>query len=484
MPPHDNTPADLRETNSRLSAEVLQLEAEIPWYREQLGLAKKRLFGPSREQAPLGQEALLFNEAEANAAPQAPEPATETILYTRPRRKTPGQRDLQLANLPIEQITYELPEDQQVCPACAGALHPMGADTRVEVEIVPALVKVVQHIRTKYACRHCERNEIQTPILPALTPVSAFPNSLASPTAVAPIVCQKFVEGSPLYRQEASFARLGFELSRQTMALWMLTGAGGLEKVSERMHVHLLERDILHADETTLQVLNEQRVPLVKEAGRAAASPSYMWLYRSGRDGPPIVLYDYQQTREGEHSRRFLTGFCGFLHVDGYVGYEGLPGVTLCGCWEHARRKFVEALQVLPEPTRKKGGTLAHDGLDLCDKLFAIERDLREATPEERFAERHRRSQPLREDLRVWLDEQSAKVLPKSVLGGALSYCRNPWPKLTTFLLAQVDDLSLGRAPGVGQQPRGALHQALRDRAQELALRQHTAGRPLQRHPL
>src|SRR5579872_6615561 len=186
MPPHDNTPADLRETNSRLSAEVLQLKAEIPWDREQLGLAKKRLFGPSREQAPLGQEALLFNEAEANAAPQAPEPATETILYTRPRRKTPGQRDLQLATLPIEQITYELPKDQQVCPACAGTLHPMGADTRVEVEIVPALVKVVQHIRTKYACRHCERNEIKTPILPALTPVSAFPNSLASPTAVAP----------------------------------------------------------------------------------------------------------------------------------------------------------------------------------------------------------------------------------------------------------------------------------------------------------
>lgn len=426
MPQHDDiTYHQLRETNGRLSAENLQLKAEIQWYREQLGLAKKRLFGPSSEQAPLGQEAMLFNEAEANAAPNVPEPATETITYT--RRKTPGQRDLQLANLPIEEITYDLPEDERVCPACAGALHPMGADTRVEVEIVPAIVKVVKHIRTKYACRHCERNEIKTPILTAPAPVSAFPNSLASPTAVAHIVCQKFVEGSPLYRQEQSFKRLGFELSRQTMANWMLTGAGWLEPVYERMHTHLLARDILHADETTLQVL--------KEVGRAAASTSYMWLYRSGREGPPIVLYDYQQTREGEHPRRFLRGFCGFLHVDGYVGYEGLAGVTLCGCWAHARRKFVEALNVLPEPVRKKGETLAHAGLHLCDKLFAIERDLREATPEERFAQRHLRSQRVLEDLRVWLDEQADTVLPKSVLGGALSYCRHQWPKLTTFLM-------------------------------------------------
>jgi transposase len=411
-------------TPEALALENAQLKAEIQWLKEQLGLAKHRLFAPSSEKTPVGQEVMLFNEAEACAAPEVPEPVTETITYT--RRKYQGQRELNLAGLPVEEIVYDLPQDEQVCPQCEGALHAMGADVRTEVKIIPATVVVVRHVRPKYTCRHCQNQEVKTPVLTAAMPAPAFPNSLASP-AVAHIMVQKFVEGVPLYRQEQSFGRLGFSLSRQTMANWMLVGADWLKPVYARMKFHLLKRDIAHADETTLQVL--------QEAGRSAQSTSYMWLYRSGRDDPAIVLFDYQTTRAGAHPAAFLKGFRGYLHVDGYVGYEGLTGVTLVGCWAHARRKFLEAINVLPAPERKKGGTHAHKGLDFCNQLFEIERDLHEVTPEERLSGRKQRSTPVLALFRAWLDEISISALPKSKLGEAITYCLNQWRKLNAFLL-------------------------------------------------
>jgi transposase len=141
----------------------------------------------------------------------------------------------------------------------------------------------------------------------------------------------------------------------------------------------LLEKDILHADETTLQVL--------KEPGRAAESKSYMWLYRTGRDGPPIVLYDYQTTRASKHPASFLSGFKGYLQTDGYSGYGKLASVTLLGCWAHARRKFTEALKALPADQKDKP-VAASIGLGYCNKLFAIERQLKDMSAQERYEKR------------------------------------------------------------------------------------------------
>lgn len=171
-----------------------------------------------------------------------------------------------------------------------------------------------------------------------------------------------------------------------------------------------------------------------------------MWLYRSGRDGPPIVLFEYQPTRAAEHPRQFLQGFCGFLQVDGYGGYETLPNVTLVGCWAHARRKFVEALNALPAATRTKGGTPSHAGLAFCDALFTMERTLHDVTPAQRFAARQERSLPVLTQFRAWLDAMEGKVLPKSLLGAAVTYCRNQWSKLTRFLLDGRLELDNNRA--------------------------------------
>jgi transposase len=414
------------QERAQLADQLLLAKAEIQWYREQLGLAKSRLYAPSSEKSPLGQEFFLFNEAEVLSEPEAPEPDCETLPATK-RRKKSGQREMQLASLPIEEIEYHLPQEEQICPQCAGALHAMGCDERREVKVIPAQFVLVVHKRAKYACRNCNKNEIKTPILIAPAPETAFPGSLASPSSVAYIMTRKFLEGTPLYRQEQGLLRSGWELSRQTMANWMLAGAGWLEKIYGRMVHHLLERDMAHADEPPLQVL--------KEDGRAAQQQSYMWLYRSGRDGPPIVLYEYQTTRASSHPRHFLSGFRGYLHVDGYAGYEGLPGVILAGCWSHARRKFFDALSLLSPADRKKAGSVAAAGLKFCDDLFAIERDLHDVTQEERKAGREARSRPILDGFRVWLEAHVGKVLPKSALGGAIRYCLNQWTKLTAFLL-------------------------------------------------
>lgn len=144
---------------------------------------------------------------------------------------------------------------------------------------------------------------------------------------------QKYVESMPLYRQEQSFQRLGIELSRQTMANWMIRCYNiWLSLIYEGFKFHLIKRDILHTDETELQVLNEP--------GRATGTRSYMWLYRTSAEVPPIVMYEYKTTRAFKHPKNFLKEFKGYLQVDGYQGYNGVDNVTLVGCWAHARRKF------------------------------------------------------------------------------------------------------------------------------------------------
>ncbi len=339
-----NTIDELQERYEKLEQQNAELTAKVKWFEEQFRLSQQRRFGSSSERTVSDAEQLeLFNEAESEAKPELEEPTVETITYS--RRKKVGQRKELLENLPVETIEYRLTEEEQVCSCCGGPLHEMSTEVRQELKIIPAQVKVVKHVRHVYSCRRCEREEINTPIVTAPMPSPVFPGSLASPSAMAYIMSQKYVEGMPLYRQEQQLARLGINLPRQTLANWMLHGADKwLSLLYDRMHHHLLKQDILHADETTLQVL--------REPGRAAETKSYMWLYRSGREGPPIILYEYQTTRASKYPRRFLSGFKGYLHIDGYAGYNGLPDITLVGCWAHARRKFDEALKALPDSAR------------------------------------------------------------------------------------------------------------------------------------
>jgi len=419
---------EYRQCCERQAQKIIDLEAQLQWLKEQFCLAQHRQFGASSEKTPAEQRALLFNEAEALADPIVPEPTMETI--TLKRRKFQGQREARFKHLPVETVTHVLTDDDLACEHCGGeryALPEEMAEVREELEIVPAHVKLTRHVQLKYGCRPCDHEGTSSPLVTAAMPTPAFPNSFASASAVAYIMSQKFVNGLPLYRQEQDFARFGVTLSRQTLSNWMLAGADWLEPVYERMIEHLLQRDILHADETTLQVLHE--------SGRAATTQSYLWLYRTGRDGPPIICYEYQPTRASAHPIAFLKKYRGYLHADGYQVYECLTWLTLVGCWAHARRKFTDALKALPVSARTtEKPSPAEEGKRFCDRLFKLERDLQDATPAERFEERLHQSRPVLNAMKLWLERQVETLLPKSAFGHAVTYCLNQWEKLTAFL--------------------------------------------------
>jgi len=433
----------LLKTQEALADEIALLKAEVDWYKQQFGLAQKRLYGTSSEKTPVGQEEMLFNEAEAcasDATEDTTDEPTETITYTR-SKKVKGRREQQLEGLPIEEINYVLTDEQLTCPRCGALMHKMGVDTRQQIKIYPPRVVLEKLNQEKCSCRDCERNGLDSPVVTAPAPVPAFKNSLASPSAVAYIMSQKYVEALPLYRQEQNLKRLGFELSRKLMANWVIMGADYLEVIFRHMRVKLLKCAVKAADETPIQVLREE--------GREAQQKSYMWVYLTVRDGPPIILFEYKQTREGDNPKAFFLGSDGYLHVDGCPSYNGLPGIILVGCWAHARRGFVEALDALkslPPSARKDVSTVASKGLAYCNKLFAIERDIENASTEERFAARLARSRPVIEEFHAWLLEIQPSVLPKSPTGKAIQYCLNQWEKLIAFMLDGRLELSNNRA--------------------------------------
>ena len=414
--------------------EIDELKTRLKVYEEQIRLNKARRFGPKSE-VDAGQ-INIFNEVELERNPKAPEPTIE--VATHKRRKSRGKNKIDLDDLPTETIEYKLPPEEQKCSTCNGEMHEMSTEVRSELHMLPVQFKQVKHVRSVYGCRQCEQKGTKATIVTAKMPEPAFPGSIASPSLVAHIISQKYVEARPLYRQEKAFERQGIEISRQNMANWVVKGAENwLSPIYDRLKQELMKQDTLHSDETPLQVL--------KEPDRAVTSKSYMWLYASGRDGPKIVLYDYRTTRASKHPQKFLADFSGYLHVDGYSGYNSLPGVTLIGCWAHARRKFDEALKALP-PEKKDADVPAKEGLSYINRLFKLEREMKELSSEERYRLRQKHSRPLVDKFYDWLAFQRPRVLPKSAFGEAIGYCINQREKLEGFLLDGRLELDNNRA--------------------------------------
>lgn len=340
-------------------------------------------------------------------------------------------------NIPIEVIEHSLPSDEQICPECGGNLHVIGNEKRRELKIIPAQVTIVEHVRKVYGCRDCEKDECGEPVFRTPVDNPVIKGSLASPEAIAYIMPQKFVMGAPLYRQEQDLKRRGIMLSRQTMSNWLLRATEDwLEPIYDALHELLCLRSVLHADETTLQVL--------REPGKTPQSKGYMWLYRtSGDKKASIVLFEYRPNRRKENPKRFLEGFKGYLHTDGYEAYHGLPDdIIIVGCWAHVRRKFDEALKILPEKDRESSDTMK--GKRYCDKLFALERDFADLPPDERHKRRQELSRPLMDEFFEWLIKLGA--LPKTPLGIASGYALKQRKYLERCLLDGRLEISNNRA--------------------------------------
>ncbi|HDX8940976.1 TPA: IS66 family transposase, partial [Klebsiella michiganensis] len=324
--------------------------------------------------------------------------------------------------LPRNVITVTLPPEEQVCDNCCQPMHVMGEEVREELELIPAHIQVTRYVREKYACRCCEQNGTTGSVKTAPPVPALFPKSYATPSLVAQIIVNKFQFALPLYRQEALFAGLDIPLSRQTQSQWLLKVAERLKPLRARMQEALLSQDVIFADETTLNVLSQ-------EGGQ-----SYMWLYGTGRDvrdmedpTPHLVLYDYQDSRSGRCAAAFLSGYTGYLQVDGYAGYHSTEA-KLVGCMAHARRKFEEAQRA--QPNTKVGKAVW--ALSHIQKLYRVEKGCQGKSPEEVYRRRQTESKPLMEEFGRWLEK--TEVLPKGYLGKAIGYCRKQWPKLMRYL--------------------------------------------------
>lgn len=403
---------------SSLSEKDVQLDEWKSKYQnilEQFRLAQQRQFGKSGESAnQLG----LFNEVEEiDAIVPVAESGTETITYTRSKPKRKPFPD----HLPRETIVHDI--EDKTCDGCGNELHRIGEEKNEQLELIPAQVKVIEHIRPKYSCRHCERNGTEVRIKIAPAPKSPIPKSMATASLLAHIITSKYQYALPLYRQEQMFKQLNIELNRKTLAQWMMRCGELLEPLYQRLKTELLKQPVIQADETPLQVIQEDK------------HQCYMWVYCTGSDsptdnGPPnIVLYDYQTSKSGRCVRAYLDGFEGYLQVDGYAAYEQTDA-TLVGCWAHARRKFVEAKKAQPKgKTGRADWAISH-----IQKLYRIESDIKDLDPGEKQRSRQKKARPLLDEFKTWLDKSANQAPPKMALGKAVAYTLGQWEKLIRYL--------------------------------------------------
>jgi len=417
--PKSQNIAELQAMVKALMSEKKEWQQERQSLIEQFKLALDRQFAKRSEALKPYNEAQgdLFNEVECEAAKVEDEVITTTTTTKRRGKRQPLPKDL-----PRETLVLDLDEHDKQCSCCQHTLHKIGEDRSEKLEFTPAVLKVLEVVRPKYACRQCEQKAETSRIHQQPAPISIIPKSFATESLLANIILGKYQYALPLYRQESLFTQSGIELSRTTMARWVIQVSEKFKPLYEALKVHLLEQVVVQADETPLNVLKEDK-------------QCYMWLYCSGADSPEatlpdmknIVLFDYQNSRARACPMNFLGDYSGHLQSDGYAAYDGLANVTNVGCFAHARRKFMEAKKL-----QGKGKTGKADvALAKIQKLYALESRLKLASVEERWSERQSRAKPLLDDLYDWLTSQ--KVIESSHLGKAIKYTLGQWPKLIRY---------------------------------------------------
>ena len=419
---------ELEQENNR----IVVLEQENKCLQDTVAYLTRKLFGKSSEKTSalsVGQVSLfdesLFNEVEVQADSKAAEPdlIKEADNYKKKRYK--GQRKDFVKDLPHIKKVYRLALEERSCKTCGTELLSVGEEfVRSELEFIPAQVRVIDYYRETFECRICRKND-KPYMEKSPLPDPVLLHSLASPSTIAWVIHQKFVNAIPLYRQEKEWQMLGVTLSRATMANWLMISARDwLMPVVQLLHQKMLEENYLHADETPVQVLQEE--------GRKNTTDSYMWVYSTGQyANHPIRIFEYQPGRSGSYPKKFLKGFEGYLHTDAYSGYNKVEKITRCFCWTHLRRNFVDAL---PKDTKDPEAEVAAQGIAFCNKLFEIEQSLTKLSGEKRKEQRLKQEPPVLDAFWSWVNSCQQKTLPKSAIGKALIYAQNQKEGLMNYL--------------------------------------------------
>ena len=411
--------------------EIQQLKNEIEFLKGVISNRNKKIFGKSSEQVDSNQLS-LFNEAEKHSDSKVEEPTLEEITYKRAKKNnTTGKKD-NLANLERKVIEHKLEGDELKCKTCGDDLVEIGVKSKKEIiKYIPAKLIVEEHIMYSYVCKSCEKESIESNIISTKSPKTIFYNSMASNELIAHTITLKYQHAMPLYRQQAYFDMMGATLSRQTLCNWTMAAAKVLEPIYNYMKEDLLKRNYIHADETTLKVINDN--------GKDSSSKKYMWLYMSETDNRPVILYDYQSTRSSSCPRNFLRDYSGYLQTDGYSGYNSVSGATRIYCLAHIRRKFHEIVSNLDKDALKESRAII--GFNYCEQIYKLEKELRETYSSNinyydiRYKERNEKLTIILENFSEYINKEIPEALPRSPLGKALEYAKKHVPSLKNVLL-------------------------------------------------
>lgn len=390
----------------------------IELLRERLQLARLQRFGASSEKRPFQID--FFDEAELEVALSdidAQLPADPQAPIPKPRAPRVGFSDA----LPRVRVDLTLSAEER-----AGAIRTWFTKVKEELHIIPATAEVHEYWQEKAVFPETETGE--QPIKAAARPVHPLGKCIASVSLLAWILVSKYADHLPLYRLEGILARHDARFSRTTLANWMIRlGTDVLLPLINLLKEHQLSGDYLQLDETRLQVL--------KDTGKAATSDNWMWLIRGGPPEQPVVVFDYDASRSGEVPVRLLEGYRGVLQADGYVGYNQVCAsahITRIGCWDHVRRKFVEASKAAPTGKHHKASK-ADVAIGKIRKLYLIEDRIQDLSPEQKQQQRQQLSQPLLEDFHQWLAANQHRIHKDSLTYEAIRYALNQWPTLTGY---------------------------------------------------
>ena len=422
----------LQDQNDKLSGEIQELNKKMEVLIEQITLVNKNRFGRSSEKMTdtsqicfmeVDGTIVFFNEAEAVSDLDAKEPDT---LENKPARKAKvvGKKEADIKDLPVNIINHYLTDEELVAEFGENGWKQLPDAISKRYRFIPAKVEIDEHHVGVYASKTDDR------IIKADHPKALLHGSLVSPTIAAAIMNGKYVNAVPLYRLEQEFSRYGLTITRQNMANWMIRlGESYLAVLYDYLHQKLYNYHVIQADETPV---------LVNRDGRSAGSKSYMWVYRSGHlyTDKQIVLYDYHKTRNCSHPREFLCNYSGICVTDGYQVYHTIEkereDLQIAGCWVHARRKFDEALTVIPKAHRNKS-----DAFLVIKQIQAIYREegkLNEISSKERLMQRQLVIKPLVDALFAYLKKMEPTVPTSGQLRKAYTYILNQEKYLRVFL--------------------------------------------------
>ncbi|NDY74534.1 IS66 family transposase [Desulfobacter hydrogenophilus] len=408
-------------------------KSEIKILNEQIKYLQDQLFGRKSEKKPVESNQVqlsLFEMPEEEFPIGDQLEKDEEIDIPAHKRKKRGRRPIP-DNLPVIDVVHDIDEAEKVCE-CGCLKERIGEETSKQLDIIPAKIQVIKHIRPKYACKHCEGVESEGPTVTiAPMPEQVIPKCIGTSGLIAYVLVAKFVDALPFYRQEKQFLRIGVEISRASMCNWARKVAESCEILLMMLKNEILSGPLINIDETPTQVFNKPN--------KSNTTKSYMWVFRGGIPEHSGILFEYHPSRYRDVPAAFLNGYQGVVQTDGYSAYsflDAVQGILHMACWTHARRKFMDVVKAAGKPKGKKKTGKAGKALSYIRKLYKIEKDAKSIglTGDALLQERQEKAKPVLDEFKKWLDVTVEITPPQSLLGKAVNYALNQWHRLVVYV--------------------------------------------------